>query len=35
MGHIIWTTFGVILAILAIYSVIQTSKHKPRHENKI
>ncbi len=33
MGQIIWTGLGIILAIIAIYSVIQTSnKHKPHHE---
>jgi len=32
MGQIIWTGLGVILAILAIYSVIQTSNKTPQHE---
>ena len=34
MGQIIWTGLGIILAIIAIYSVIQTTRQKPHHENK-
>jgi hypothetical protein len=29
MGHLIWTGIGIILAIIAIYSVIQVSKKSP------
>jgi len=28
MGHLIWTGFGAVLALLAIYSVITANKYK-------
>jgi len=31
MGQLVWTGLGIILAIIAIYSVIQIS-HNPKHE---
>jgi len=33
MGHLIWTAFGIILAIVAIYSVIEAN-HIKHNKNK-